>query len=171
MNISEYLARKNIPFQHIDHPPTYSAQHMAQMLHLPGRQVAKTVLLRVCPETTNYIVAVLPATQDIDLDKLATVLHKPKIELANNVELGWRFPDCELGVVPPFGSEYGMQTVVDTSITENATIAFEGTKHIESIQMSYDDFEALEHPQVASIAKGSECPSSRKRSGSAKQRT
>ena len=70
MNIQEFLARKNIQFELLEHGDTYDAQHMAQAIHVSGHHVAKTVLLRANVDG-QYVIAVLPATHAVDFDKAA----------------------------------------------------------------------------------------------------
>lgn len=153
MQVSRFLNDRGIDFQVVEHPAAYDAQHVAQALHTPGREVAKTVLLRADGGYV-YVVAVLPATRRIDLDKAAMVLGGGKLELASESEIAHHCPDCEPGVLPPFGSQYGMQTMVDKTLCEDDEIVFEGNSHHEAIRMKFSDFKRLEEPLVAAFA----CP-------------
>jgi Ala-tRNA(Pro) deacylase len=116
---------------------------MAQVLHVPGDEVAKTVLLRA---DDKYRVAVLPATRRIDLEAARRLAGASRLELATEPECLERFPDCEIGAVPPFGSLYGMKTLIDTALAAEAEIVFEGNSHAESIRMRYEDYAGLERP-------------------------
>jgi Ala-tRNA(Pro) deacylase len=75
-----------------------------------------------------------------------------KVELATEVEIGAHCPDCEFGVLPPFGSWYGMRTIVDSSLAEDEAIVFEGNTHAEAIRMRFDEFRQLEDPLIAPFA-------------------
>ena len=147
MNIQEYLARKNIPFEVLEHSDTHDAQHMAHAVHVSGHHVAKTVLLRAGLDE-RYVVAVLPAPHTVDLDKAAEVLSVNEVELATEEEITERCPDCEVGALPPFGSKYNLKTIFDESLTSTEEIVFEGTTHHESIRMNTDDYQALETPII-----------------------
>lgn len=46
MCMKRFLQRRHVPFEVVSHAAAYDAQHLAQALHTPGREVAKTVLLR-----------------------------------------------------------------------------------------------------------------------------
>ncbi len=151
MNVQEFLRERRVAFSAITHPDTYDAQRLAQALHTPGKEVAKTVLLRA-DGGFAYIVAVLPATKSIDLDKVSAVFGGSKIELATEAEIQERCPDCELGTLPPFGSQYALKTLVDASLAEDDEIVFEGNNHHEAIRMRYDQFRELEQPIVADFA-------------------
>ena len=146
MNVQEFLDSKKVKFQILSHEPTYDAQRMAQAVDVPGRDVAKTVLLR--GGENQYIVAVLPAPEHVDLAKAATVLGQAKVELATEIEMGEHCPDCETGALPPFGSQYGMQTLLDESLAAHKELVFESNTHAESIRMSVRDFQELEKPTV-----------------------
>ncbi len=153
MNIQEFLGQKSIDCEVLEHLATYDAQRMAEAVHVSGHHVAKTVLLRVGTEP-QYAVAVLPASHDVDFEKTCVALDTSKVELATEVEMSDHCPDCEIGALPPFGSHYGMRTVVDESLTRDEHIVFEGTTHREAIRMRYADFEQLENPIVAPISGG-----------------
>ncbi len=94
----------------------------------------------------------LPATKTIDFEKVSAALGGGKIELAHEFEIKEHCSDCELGVLPPFGSQYGMKTLVEKSLTKDEVIVFEGNRHDEAIRMSYEDFQNIEEPLVASFA-------------------
>jgi Ala-tRNA(Pro) deacylase len=151
MKVQDYLQERNIQFDVIEHEPTYDAQHMAQAVHVSGYEVAKTVLLRA-DRGFAYVVAVLPATHRIDFERAGTLLGGAKLELATELEIAEHCPDCEIGALPPFGWKYGMQTIVDESLTDDEEIVFEGNTHHESIRMKYSDFHRLADPLVGSFA-------------------
>jgi Ala-tRNA(Pro) deacylase len=151
MNIATYLEEQKCRFERLPHDPTYSAQRLAQQLHVPGREVAKTVLLRA-NGWHRFVVAVLPGSKKIDLEQVARLLQKGKVELATEIEIAAHCPDCEFGVLPPFGSRYGMTTIVDSSLAADEEIVFDANTHNEAIRMRFDDYVELEDPLVAPFA-------------------
>lgn len=151
MNVREFLSDRQVAYDTIAHRDTYDAQRLAQELHTPGREVAKTVLLRADSGYT-YIVAVLPATKTIDFEKVSTAFGGSKIELATELEIKQHCPDCEMGALPPFGTQYGMKTVVEESLTTDEEIVFEGNNHHEAIRMRFEDFQHVEEPLIAQFA-------------------
>jgi Ala-tRNA(Pro) deacylase len=153
MNITELLEVYACWYEYIPHQPVHSAQHLAHELHVPGREVAKTVLLRA--EVTGgheLIVAVLPASKNVDLKLAADLVHSGKVELATELEIARKCQDCDFGVLPPFGSRYGMKTIVDASLTNDEDIWFEGNTRRDAIRMKFSDFRRLENPQIAEFA-------------------
>ena len=151
MNIPEFLDRNGVSFKVMTHYKTYEAQRMAQAVHVSGHHVAKTVLLRV-GESNEYVVVVLPATRNIDFEEARRVFGEEQVELATEREISIHCADCDVGALPPFGSQYNMRTVVDQSLTEDEDIVFEGNSHSEAIKMKYADFARLEKPEVVSVS-------------------
>ena len=151
MNIPAFLEEQHCAFGLMPHPTTYTAQEMAHELHVPGREVAKTVLLRANGDY-EFIVAVLPAHKRVDLDAVSRLLGDADVQLASEAEIAEHCPDCEPGALPPFGSRYGMKTIVDASLAQDEAIVFEGNTHNEAIQMRFDAYRRLEEPMVARFA-------------------
>jgi Ala-tRNA(Pro) deacylase len=143
MRVLQFLSEQQIDFEPLIHPPAYTAQRRAKYLRVSGKQVAKTLLL-VGPD--GYLVAILPATHIIDWDLLSRALGGP-VRLATAQEIGKVFPDCEWGVVPPFGALYGLPTIMDESLLPESCIVFEANTHAEAIRMTCSDFERLERPR------------------------
>ncbi len=151
MIVTKYLEAGRYKFERVPHRPTYSAQHLAHELHVPGREVAKTVLLRA-DGGYQYIVAVLPANMKIDFARASKLLGGSKLELATEFDIEKHCPDCEFGVLPPFGSRYNMKTIVDSSLAQDENIWFEGNTHDEAIRMNFAEYCRLEQPLVAPFA-------------------
>ena len=149
MNVREFLQTEHVPFEVLPHRDTYTAQHLAHTLDVPGDNVAKTVLLNVDNE---LILAVLPATHQVSFAMLEDCLHASSIQLATEEELATVFPDCERGVAPPFGAQYGLTTIVDRALAEDERIVFEGNSHSEAICLRFYDYANIEHPRVESFS-------------------
>lgn len=145
MKIDEFLTSRQVPFTRLPHRPAYTANRVAQTLHVPGQEMAKSVLVRT---PHGHVLAVLPATHRVDLDRLRLDLDEREAELATESEMEQLFQDCERGAIPPFGSLYQLTTVVDESLTADDEIVFESQNHEEAIRMAYRDYEAVEHPRV-----------------------
>jgi len=152
MKTADFLTDKNLDYTVIPHGDTYDAQRMAAAIHVSGREVAKTVLLRADKGKT-YVVVVLPANKIIDFQRASQTLGGGKLELATEIEISQHCPDCEIGALPPFGSQYGMKTLVDATLAEDDQIVFEGDSHHESIRMKFADFRRVEQPLMGSFAR------------------
>ncbi len=150
MNVCQFLKDKNVNFELITHLDTYDAQHMAASVHVPGRNVAKTVLLRA-DSGYRYFVVLLSADRAIDFEKASRLLGGSKLELASELDLAQHCPDCEFGALPPFGSQYGMTTMVDSTLAQVDEIVFESNTHHESVRMKFDDFRSVEQPLIGNF--------------------
>jgi Ala-tRNA(Pro) deacylase len=142
MRVPEFLAAHQVAFETLVHPPAFTAQKRAKFLHVPGRHVAKGVLL-AGPE--GYFLAVLSADRHVDTGALARALAGP-VRLAEDREVAEVFRDCEWGAVPPFGTLYGLPTVLDEALDPDAALVFEAHTHAEAIRMRCREFERLERP-------------------------
>lgn len=149
MRIYNFLKSMSISFDVIQHPPAFSAQKLAKYLHTPGRQIAKTVLLKTMD---SYKIAVLPADQMLDKSQIELLIHA-KVKMANPLNMSELFFDCEWGVVTAFGSAYGISTLVDSCLLECSSIIVPGHSHLESIRISAQDYVALENPIFGSFLK------------------
>jgi Ala-tRNA(Pro) deacylase len=153
MNVEKYLDEHRIKFSVVEHEETFDAQRLAESLHVPGREVAKTVLLRA-DQGFAYVLAVVPAPEHVDLQRVGEMLGGSRIELASEHEVTDVCPDCEPGVVPPFGSQYGLKTLVDDTLVEDEEIVFEGSTHHDAIRMRFEDFRQLEQPLIGKLIAG-----------------
>jgi Ala-tRNA(Pro) deacylase len=149
MRVPAFLAEHHIAFERLYHAPAYTSQRRARHLHVPGRRLVKSVLLRA---PASYLLAVLPADAHVDLAALGQALGGP-VRLASAEEIPAVFRDCEWGALTPFGSLYGLSTVLDDSLDPEALIVFEGHTHVEAIRMRCRDFERLERPRRLRFAR------------------
>jgi Ala-tRNA(Pro) deacylase len=147
--LSAFLDEQKIKYVAIRHSPRFTAQEIAASAHVPGQELAKTVVVKLEEELA---LAVLPASYRVDFELLREVSGAKWAELADEEEFRDRFPGCELGAMPPFGNLYGMQTFVADALAEDDEIAFNAGSHSELIRMSYADFERLVQPQVMHFA-------------------
>lgn len=149
MSVPTILTESRLPYEIILHPPAYTAQKRARMLHVPGAQVAKCVLLM---GPAGYLLAVLPATRHVDTAVLCQELGGP-VRLANEREVADVFRDCEWGVAAPFGTRYGLPTFLDESLSPEAWVVFEVNTHTEAVRLRCRDFEELEQPRRLRFAR------------------
>lgn len=143
--LKEYLDRERVKYHSVRHYETFTAQETAESAHIPGGELAKTVMVKV---DGKMVMAVLPAAKRLDLEALKTETGAGRVELATEEEFTDAFPDCEIGAMPPFGNLYGMEVYVEESLAEDAEIAFNAGDHIELIKMSFSDFAKLVRPKV-----------------------
>ena len=147
--LKEFLDLNHVPYITISHSPAYTAQGIAASAHVKGKELAKTVMVKV---DGKLAMAVLPAPYKVDFELLRKQLKSDKVELATEQEFEKVFPGCEVGAMPPFGNLYGINVYVAESLTEDESIAFNAGSHTELIRMSYSDFNRLVHPTILAFA-------------------
>jgi len=146
--LKEFLDRENVKYVSIRHSPAFTAQEIAASAHIPGKELAKTVMVKI---DGQMAMVVLPASYRINFELLAEALGAKRVELATEGEFRKLFPDCELGAMPPFGNLYGMDVYVAEVLTDDREIAFNAGSHIELMKLSYKDFDRLVQPRVVKL--------------------
>lgn len=143
--LARFLDERRIPYRSDAHPEVFTAQQAAQASRVPGRAFAKAVLVNV---DGALRMAVLAATERVDLRRLQECLGAKKVRLASEAEFAPAFPDCDIGAMPIFGSVYGVPVLVAKELTENAEIAFTAGTHRDVVRVSTKDFLDAERPKV-----------------------
>ncbi len=143
--LKKYLDENKIKYIIISHSSAYTAQEIAARAHIRGRELAKTVLLKI---DGKMVMAVLPASYKINFEQLAKELNSSNVRLAYEQEFMDRFPDCEIGAMPPFGNLYGMEVFVAKSLMQDEEISFNACSHTELIKLSLKDFVSLVKPKI-----------------------
>lgn len=147
--LKEYLDTNRVPYETRVHDTAYTAQQVAAAQHVPGRKMAKTVIVHT---GEGFAMAVLPAPLRLDLPALRALLDKPQARLATEAEFAALFPDSETGAMAPFGNLYNLPVFVDELLAKDEEIVFNAGTHRDSIQMRFADFERLVQPQIAPLA-------------------
>ena len=143
--LKEFLDSKDIKYVSISHSQAFTAQEIAASAHVSGKELAKTVIVKI---NGKVAMAVLPASHKIDFSLLKGAVGANKVELAGEQEFKDKFPDCEIGAMPPFGNLYGTDVFVEESLTRDEEIAFNAGVHTELIKLAYKDFARLVSPKV-----------------------
>ncbi len=143
--LKRFLDDHQIKYVSVSHSPAYTAQEIAASAHVKGKQLAKTVMIKIDGELA---MAVLPASFRIDLHMLTDAIGAGKVELASEADFKGLFGRCELGAMPPFGNLYDLDVYVAQELTEDLEIAFNAGSHTELVKLAYDDFARLARPRV-----------------------
>jgi len=147
--LKEFLDRNKIKYIVISHSVAYTANGIAALTHIPGKELAKTVIVRI---DNVLAMAVVSASQHVDLAQLKAVTGARNVELATESEFTDKFPDCETGAMPPFGNLYGIDVYADESLARDKEISFNAGSHRELVRLAWDDFKRLVHPKVMKLA-------------------
>ena len=149
--LTEFLDKHNVAYVVISHSPAYTAQGIAGLAHIPGRELAKTVIVKLDGKQS---MAVLPAKFHVDLVLLRKAANAKAVALASEDEFKDQFPQCETGAMPPFGNLFGLNVFADDSLEKDKEIAFNAGTHRELIRMAWEDFKRLVDPKVIRFAAG-----------------
>jgi Ala-tRNA(Pro) deacylase len=147
----DFLDSQKIKYVTISHSLAYTAQGIAALAHIPGRELAKTVVVKIDGKLN---MAVVPASRHVDLVLLKSATGARTVDLAGEDEFRDRFPDCETGAMPPFGNLYDMKVFVDPILAHDKEIAFNAGSHRELVRLAWDDFEELVKPRMIPFATG-----------------
>lgn len=146
--LQDYLDQHEIQYVTISHSPAYTAQRIAELTRIPGKELAKTVIVKI---DDKFAMAVLPASRRVNLRHLQESIGADDVTLSSESEFNELFPDCEVGAMPPFGNLYDMGVYVAEQLTEDDEIAFNAGSHSELVKMSYNDYANLVTPQVVAL--------------------
>ena len=150
--LKEHLQQARVSYTHVVHMPARSAQYAASLMHVSGKEMAKTVALRSGPQV---VLAVLPASYHVNFSNLAKVTGA-QVELLDERECYKLFPDCQHGAVPPFGELYGLPVYLDEALAEDPEIMFSAGTLADGIRMGNADFVHLAKPRICSFAEKGE---------------
>lgn len=153
LSIAKYLESHHAPYRTRFHTRAISAPELAASTHVKGDRVAKSVIVEA--DGKKWI-AVLPATELLDMSRLASALGASEAHLLDEHEFSHDFPECDVGAEPPFGGLFHMPVIADDTLAEQPEIVMRGGSHEEVVEMRWEDFEELEHPKVAAIGQRGE---------------
>lgn len=149
--LKEFLDSNHVKYVTISHSLAYTAQGIAALTHTPGKELAKTVMVKI---DGKLAMAVVPASCQVGLTLLKTAAGAKTVELATEGDFKGSFPDCETGAMPPFGNLYDMQVFADEILSRDPEIAFNAGSHRELVRMAWSDFNRLVNPRVVRLGVG-----------------
>ena len=150
MNVQSYLDEMGVAYRISHHAHAYTAQDLASVEHVPGRQVIKPVIVTA---DGQFVMCALPASHRIDLEALKVQLDARDVHLADERKLADLFPDCELGAEPPIGRLYNMPTLMDESVVADAHVMFQAGTHENAITMTLAEYRRIAQPEMAYFGK------------------
>ncbi len=145
--LKEYLEAHNVAFESIEHSQAYTAREIAKLVAVNSDQVAKTVMVYLDGVLS---MVVLPASCKIRWDRFTRAMGTDLVDLATEQEFEDRFPECEVGAMPPFGRLYEIPTYMYEGFPESGPIVFRGGSHQEVIKMDFKDYKMIAQPMSLS---------------------
>lgn len=142
--LKAFLDDNDVKYTIIQHSRACTAQEIAEQTHIPGKELAKTVMVMIAGKVA---MAIVPASHLVDFDCLSDVAGT-SVDLADEGDFVELFPNCDVGAMPPFGNLYDMSMYVSETLTEDEFIAFSAGSHAEVMRLLYADFARLTNPII-----------------------
>ena len=133
------LTLTDVEFSILRHQHSSTSAESAHKADVAESQLAKAVALK---DDLGPLLAVMPASRQLDLAKLRGLLRRPQLRFMTEAELGTVFFDCE-EAVPPIGPDYRVPTVVDRTLMKKDDIYFEAGDHEELVHVDKTGFRKL----------------------------
>ena len=148
--LEEYLDQEGVSYTRHAHAPAYTSMEIAHAVHIPGKEMVKSVILKA--DENRLVMAVLSASNTANLDVLREEIGCDVLRLASETEFRDAFPTCKVGAMPPFGNLFNMPTYLDLGLAGIAEIEFNAGTHDETIRISSEDYQRLVDPILLPFA-------------------
>lgn len=134
------LALTRVDYEILRHHHSRTALATARTAHIDPAALAKAVVLK---DQIGPLLAVVPASERLDLEGLRAALHRPTLAFLPEDELDQLFFDCEKGAIPPLGPDYRVPTIVDKRLRDAADVYFEAGDHEDLVHVDQTSFRTL----------------------------
>jgi len=138
--LTHYLDQYGVPYQVRTHEHSETSAQSARMAHIMLHHLAKPVLLE---DGDGYVMAVVPGDRSVKVGKLARLLGRRDLHLADEDRIAALFADCERGALPPLGMAWGIETIIDDELQGCEFVYLEAGDHESLLQLSGDSFDDL----------------------------
>lgn len=145
--LKDFLDSHAVNYVSASHSPAFTAQEIAAAAHVSGKQLAKTVIVKL---PHGLAMVVIPASDHVNFAKLKNMVGG-RADLASESEFKGKFTGCEVGAMPPFGNLYDMPVFISSDLAQQGHIVFNAGSHAELMQLVYADFERLVKPTVVDL--------------------
>ena len=152
-SLKRLLDENHVPYEVHAHPRSFTAKETAAADHIPPSEMAKVLVLK---SHDHFLMAVLPASHTLDVERLRETVGDDYLRLAAEREFTDAFPACEPGAIPPFGQLFCMPLWVDDSLGRERETVFNAGNHQETVHLAYADFVRLAKPQFGEFSRRGE---------------
>lgn len=149
--VTGYLDEHGIAYEVVEHAERFTAASEARAAGTDPDDAAKDVVLRKGDE---YVLAVIPASDRLDLRKAADLLGDGgELRLADEADIAQRFPEFELGALPPFGPLLNVEEIVDRRLLDHERVLCSGGDHRHSVRVDPNEVVRVSSATVGDLAK------------------
>ncbi|MBR9856740.1 MAG: YbaK/EbsC family protein [Gammaproteobacteria bacterium] len=142
--LQQYLDQQGVKYRVITHSPAFTAQDVAEVAHVPGSVMAKVVIMSLDGQMTMIVV---PAPKKIHPDNLAQSLSAQEVTFLHENDFREKFPDCDVGALPPFGNLYEITVYIDSELAHQEEIVFSAGSYRELFSLTMKDYLRLVQPK------------------------
>jgi Ala-tRNA(Pro) deacylase len=146
--VTAFLDRHGVPYEVVEHERTQTAAAEARAAGVPAADAAKTVVLR---DDEGLRLAVIPASERLDMHKLKQALASSGLRLATEQEMADELDQFDVGAVPPFGAMFNALELVDERLLEHDRILCSGGDHEHAVLVDPRDVVRAGEARVADI--------------------
>jgi len=146
--IAQWLDDRNVAFQVLRHAAVYTSAEAAAVRGTPLASGAKAL---ICKADGQFLMFVLPADRKLASKTVRAARGWKSFRFASAEEV-LNLTGLTAGSIPPFGSLFGLATHCDRRLGDNASINFNAGDHSISICILYDDYLAVERPEIGEFA-------------------
>lgn len=151
--IQNYLDKKNAKYAIVTHRKVYTAYDAAQTMKKKLDEIVKNLLIKT---NKGFAVVVLPASKNINLDKLKKIMEKQglgikTVKIPKEKEMVKEFK-IKAGALPAFGSILKLPVYLDKSLQKVKKAVFPTGSFTDSVEMAIKEFEKLEEPVVGAFS-------------------
>jgi Ala-tRNA(Pro) deacylase len=147
--VVDFLDERGIRYEVREHRAAYTAAAEARAAKYSPDDAAKTIAMR---DEEGYRLAVIPASQRLDLEKVREALGAGKsLRLATEQEMKADFPPFEVGALPPLGPLVSAPEVFDRRLLEHERILCSAGDHRHGVVLNPHQLVEVVEPKLADI--------------------
>ncbi len=152
-DIVHLLEERKIAHEVIRHREAFSAGDAARAAGVPAERLAKTLLVET---GGGEVLAVLPATERLDVHKLRLATGDNHARLASEEEMAAAHGEFELGALPPLPDLLQLPVLLDRRLETVPEVVFAAGSRGISVRVSGADFLELTRPRLVDLAQDEE---------------
>jgi Ala-tRNA(Pro) deacylase len=147
--VSGYLDERDVDYDVVEHERRFTAAAEARAAGVGPEDAAKDVVLR---DGDAFILALIPASERLDLAKVEAALDaEARPRLATEDEMAERFPEFELGALPPFGPLHDLPELVDRRLLDHDRVLCASGDHRHSLRIAPTEIVRIADARVADL--------------------
>lgn len=147
--VAHHLDARGVAYETVEHEATMTARADARAADVDPSETAKNVVLT---DGEVYVLAVIPASEVLDLHKVRRVIGDDKeLRMATETEMAETFPAFEIGAIPPVGSLVFASEVIDERLLKQDRVLCGGGDHRHSLRLDPNELARITDASVGDV--------------------